>query len=172
VGDEIKSADPAATKVAALGEDAYNTSQNIYRIALSLANPATSTPDALFAYVTDVSISINNNVTPNKAIGVLGAFDTSAGNFEVSGSITAYFTTVEAVRAVRNNADVSLYTISAAKNAGFVFDIPLLGLGGGRVTVEKDQPIQVPVEPAGAQNKFGYTMAYVRFNYLPSIAMP
>lgn len=167
-GDEIKS----GTRVSALGEDAFNTSSDIYRIKMSVIDPASSNPSALFGYVSEATVSINNNVTPNKAVGILGAFDTSAGNFEVGGSITAYFTTVSAVRAVRNNADVGLSVIGASSNAGFVFDIPLLGLGGGRLNVEKDAPITVPLEPTGAENANGYTMFYEAFSYLPNVAMP
>lgn len=167
-GDEIKS----GTRVSAAGEDAFNTSSDIYRIKMSVIDPASSNPSALFGYVSEATVSINNNVTPNKAVGILGAFDTSAGNFEVGGSITAYFTTVSAVRAVRNNADVGLSVIGASSNAGFVFDIPLLGLGGGRLNVEKDAPITVPLEPAGAENANGYTMFCEAFSYLPNVAMP
>ena len=167
-GDEQK----AGTRVPAPGEDAYNTSSDVYRIKMAVHDAASSNPAALFGYVSEANVSINNNVTPNKAVGVLGAFDTSAGNFEVGGSITAYFTTVAAVKAVRANADVGLSVISAAKNAGFVFDIPLLGLGGGRLNVEKDAPITVPLEPAGAENANGYTMLYEVFSYLPNLAMP
>ena len=167
-GDEIK----GGTRVGVAGEDAYNTSSDIYRIKMSVIDPASSNPSALFGYVSEANVSINNNVSPNKAVGILGAFDTTAGNFEVGGSITAYFTTVSAVRAVRQNADVGLSVIGASKNAGFVFDIPLLGLGGGRLNVEKDAPITVPLEPAGAENANGYTMLYEAFSYLPSVAMP
>lgn len=167
-GDEIKS----GTRIAAPGEDAYNTSSDIYRIKMNVLDSTTSNPSALFGYVSEAKLSINNNVSPNKAVGVLGAFDTSAGNFEVGGSITAYFTTVSAVKAVRANADVGLSIIGSSKNAGFVFDIPLLGLGGGRLSVEKDAPITVPLEPAGAQNANGYTMLYEVFAYLPNVAMP
>lgn len=166
-GDELKGGD----RVPANGEDAYNTSSDIYRIKMSI-NSDTSVPASLFGYVSEASVSINNNVTPNKAVGVLGAFDTSAGNFEVSGSVTAYFSTVEAVRAVRNNADVGLSIIGAAKNAGFIFDIPLLGLGGGRLAVEKDAPITVPLKTAGAENANGYTLLHQVFSYLPNVAMP
>lgn len=168
VGDELK----AGTRVSAPGEDAYNTSSDIYRIKMAVHDPASSNPAALFGYVSEANVSINNNVSPNKAVGILGAFDTTAGNFEVAGSITAYFTTVAAVKAVRANADVGLSVIGAAKNAGFIFDIPLLGLGGGRLNVEKDAPITVPLEPAGAENANGYTMLYEVFSYLPNLAMP
>lgn len=167
-GDLLK----VGTRIPGPAEDAYNTSSNIYRIKMHVHDPNTSSPSALFGYVSEASVSINNNVTPNKAVGVLGAFDVTAGNFEVSGSITAYFTTVSAVKAVRANADVGLSIIAAAKNAGFLFDIPLLGLGGGRINVEKDAPITVPLEPAGAENVAGYTMLYQVFPYLPTVAMP
>jgi len=167
-GDLIK----AGTRVAAPGEDAFNTSSNIYRMKLSVVDPTSSNPTSLFGYATEANVSINNGVTPDKAIGVLGGFDVSLGNFEVGGSVTAYFTTVAAVKAVRNNADVGLHIIAASKNAGFIFDIPLLGLGGGRVTVEKDAPVMLPLETAGAQNANGYTMLYDNFPYLPNIAMP
>lgn len=166
--DEIK----VGTRIPAAGEDAFNTSSDIYRIKMAVHDEASSNPAALFGYVSEATVSINNNVTPNKAVGILGAFDTSAGNFEVGGSLTAYFTTVAAVKAVRANADVGLSVISAAKNAGFIFDIPLLGLGGGRLNVEKDAPITVPLEPAGAENENGYTMLYEVFSYLPNLAMP
>lgn len=167
-GDLIKS----GTRVAALGEDAFNTSSDIYRIKMSLLDPTDATPTALFGYVSEATITINNNVTPNKAVGVLGAFDTSAGNFDVGGSITAYFSTVSAVQAVRANSDIGINTITCAKNAGFIYDIPLLSLGGGRLNVEKDNPITVPLESSGAQNAAGYTLLHNKFDYLPTVAMP
>jgi hypothetical protein len=139
---------------------------------MSVIDPASSNPSALFGYVSEANVSINNSVTPNKAVGILGAFDTTAGNFEVAGSITAYFTTVSAVKAVRANSDISLSVIGAARNSGFVFDIPLLGLGGGRLNVEKDAPITVPLETSGAENANGYTMLYETFAYLPNLAIP
>lgn len=167
-GDEIK----AGTRVGASIENPINTSSDIYRIKMAVIDPASSNPSALFGYVSEATLSINNNITPNKAIGVLGAFDNSAGNFEVGGSLTAYFTTVAAVKAVRANADVGLSVIACAENKGFLFDIPLLGLGGGRLNVEKDAPITVPLTPAGAENPNGYTMLYQEFPYLPAVAMP
>lgn len=168
VDDEIK----VGTRVAAPGEDAFNTTSDIYRIKLGLVDAADSNGNPLFGYATEASITINNNASPNKAIGVLGAFDVTFGNFEVTGSITAYFTTIPAVKAVRANADVSFNVIGAAKNTGFVYDIPLLGLGGGRLNVEKDQAITLPLEANGAENAAGYTMQYDTFPYLPTLAMP
>ncbi len=168
VGDLIK----AGTRVNPVNEPAYNTSTNIYRMKLTVIDPATSNPTSLFGFATEATIAINNNASPAKAIGTLGAFEVNVGNFQGSGSVNAYFSTVEAVRAVRNVADVSFNIIAAARNAGFLFDMPLLTLGGGRITVEKDNPVMLPLEVNGAENKYGYTLQYSMFSYLPTIAMP
>lgn len=156
--------------IPAKGEDAFNTSSDVYRIKMSIGGNQTN-KDALFGYVSEASISISNGITPLKAVGVLGAFDTSSGNFTVGGNVTAYFTDTASVKAVRNNADVGLNIILARDNYGAIFDVPLVSLGGGRLNVEKDAPITVPLEASGAQNKYGYTLSYTVFKYLPDVAM-
>lgn len=152
--------------------DAFNTTSNIYRQKLSIIDETSSTPSALFAYVTDSSLSIANGVTGIKAIGILGSVDLSVGNFNVTGSLTAYFSKVNAIEAIKNNADVGFSTILASENTGMIFDIPLLSLSGGIPAVEKDQKITIPLEKTGAENKHGYTMMYQTFDYLPDVAMP
>jgi hypothetical protein len=152
--------------------EAYNTTSNIYRQKLSIIDNTSSTPQSLFAYVTDSSLSISNGVAGIKALGILGSFDVSIGNFNVTGSLTAFFSSVAAIDAIRNNADVGFSAILASNNAGAIFDIPLLALSGGMPNVEKDQKITIPLEKTGAENKHGYTMMYQSFEYLPDIAMP
>lgn len=160
------------TRIAVLGENAFNTSSDIYRMRMGIVDPANINGAPLFGYVSEMTLTVNNNVTPAKAIGVIGAFDVTAGDFEVGGSVTAYFTTVAATKAVRANADVNLNVIAAHGNAGFVFDLPLVGLSGGRVNVEKDNPVTVPLDAAAAENVAGYTMMACFLPYLPSVGMP
>jgi len=160
------------TRASSPGEESFNTSSDVFRIKLNVVDPATLNPTGLFAFVSEASLAINNNITPTKSIGTLGAFDATAGDFEVSGSITAFFSDVAAISAVRNNSDVALNAIFARDNAGFVFDAPLISLGGGRVAVEKDSPITIPVETNVAENANGYTLMSCFLPYLPDIAMP
>jgi hypothetical protein len=162
----------SGTRVAALGESAFNTSSDIFRIRLSTVDPANLSPVALVGYISELTLTVNNNVSPSKAIGVLGAFDATAGTFEVGGDLTAYFTQVAAINSVRNNADVTIDAIIARNNAGMVFDVPLLGLGGGKLNVEKDAPINLPLETAAAQSAANYTLGFTFFEYLPTVAMP
>ena len=153
-------------------EDAYNTSSNVYQMRLFIDDPDTITPGSIYAKVMESTVTINNGASGLNAIGDLGSFDINIGDFEVGGEIEAYFSTVEAVRAVKNNADVGFNIVAANDNTGFIFDIPLLSLGGGKVTVEKDEPIKLPVETSGAENENGYTLSCTFFGYLPDIAMP
>jgi hypothetical protein len=153
----------------------YNTSSDISRIRLSSVSNTDAAPNALFAFVTEASISINNNVTPNKAVGVLGAFDVTAGTFMVSGSLTAYFSDVSAILAVRNNSDVTLDIGFVRDNQGLIFDLPLISLGDGRLSVEIDQPITLPLSTDAASGEdinenLDHTLLVTYFNYLPTAA--
>lgn len=161
----------SGTRVAALGEDAFNTSSKVYRTKINVIDPTTLQPSSLFAYIEEGSININNNASLLKAVGVLGGVDTVIGNFEVSGSVTAIFTTVAAVAAVRNSADVTMDFIFTQENFGLVYDLPLVSLGNGRINVQKDQAIKIPLETLAAQGEQGYTLGFNVFPYLPNAAM-
>jgi hypothetical protein len=150
--------------------DAFNTSSDFHRIKLSVNSTTDSAPLPLFAFATDLTINVKNNVTANKAIGVLGAIDTSAGTFEVGGQMTVYFADVQAMQAVRNNADVTLDILMTSKNTALLFDIPLLALGDGRLKVEMDKAITLPLTTNAAQSKFNHTLLFQSFPYLPSAA--
>lgn len=149
---------------------AFNTSSDFSRIKLATVDISTPNPTALFAFATDMNIKIANNVSANKAIGTLGAFDTTAGMFEVTGKLTAYFSDVTAVAAVRNSSDVTLDMAIVKSNAGFVLDLPLLTLGDGSLKVEMDKPIDLPLDLSASASKFDHTFLIAMFPYLPTIA--
>lgn len=151
-------------------QDAFNSSSDFSRIKMSMVTPGNALPAPLFAFVMDMTLTINNNISANKAVGILGAMDMTAGTFEVGGSATMYFADVAATRAVRDNADVTLDVVMVKKNKGLLFDIPLLTLGDGRATVEQDAPISLPLESMAAESAFGNTLTYMSFPYLPTIA--
>lgn len=149
----------------------FNTSSDFSRIKMNVVDGSNENPLALFAYVTEAAMSIKNNVSPNKVIGSIGAVDMTAGNFEVSGTITAYFSTVEAIQAVKDNASVTLDMILAKDNAGIVYDLPLITLGEGRAKIEQDSAVTLPLGFDGAVGPNGYTLMMVYFDYLPTVAM-
>lgn len=152
-------------------EDFFNTSSHIYRSRIAVVDPTAINPAALIGYVSEATLTINNNVEPNKAIGTFGAFDASVGTFEVGGSFDAYFGTVAAVSAIRNNADVTYDLILAKSNAAMVFDMPLIALGSGRLEVEQDEPITLPIEQMAAEGPQGFTLGLTFLAYVPSVAV-
>lgn len=152
-------------------EDAYNVANDIYQLRLFVTDPLKATPKSLYAKVMEGNLTISNGATGLKALGTLGSFEINVGDFVVGGELEVYFSTIEAVRAVKNNADVGFNLICSKDNAGFVYDIPLLSLAGGLAQVEKDEPIMLPLEKEGAENDFGYTMSATYFSYLPTVAM-
>lgn len=178
IDHETRSADDgvkSGSRPSIVGESAFNTSSDFSRMKMALASTVSGNPAALFAYVTDLSVTINNNVTPDKAVGVLGAFDVTAGDFVVTASATAYFADVAAVQAVRNNANVSLDAVLVKENAGIALDLPLVMLGDARANVVKDKAIELPlsinaVTAAAIDSNLNHTAMMIFFDYLPDLA--
>jgi hypothetical protein len=165
----------AGTRLNLVESDAFNTSSDFSTMRLSIHTPGVATATPLFGFLTELSLNVNNNISLNKAVAVLGGFDVTAGTFEVSAEATAYFATVEAVQAVRNNEDVSLHGAIVKDNAGWLFDLPLIALGDGRLNVEQDEPIMLPLAMDAAtaiklNPNTDYTLMWVFFDYLPTLA--
>ncbi len=169
------SAGSAANAPEIVEADAFNTSTDVTRIKLSTVSPIDSNPDPLFAFVQEFTVKINNNASGNKAVGVVGSFEVSVGTFEVGGSMTAYFADVAAVRAVQNNANITLDAHFVKANAGFSFDLPLITLGNGRPQVEQDKPITLPLDNLAATGALihpdlNHTAMLTFWDYLPTVA--
>jgi hypothetical protein len=165
----------SGTRISQTEESAFNTSSNVPLINLAIVNNTDENPTPLFAFAEEMTITINNNVSPDKAIGVLGAFDASYGNFEVTGNLTAYFMDVGSVSAVRDNSDVTLDMHLAKENAGVTLDIPLLALGDGRLDVAQNEAIRIPLTQeaaigTGAITGYDHTLLMSFYDYLPDAA--
>lgn len=167
-GDELKDGE----RFEAEGEEVYNTTSDLYRMRIAINDPTSANLLPLVGYVMEGSLTLTNNASPNKALSVLGALDFQFGDFEVGGSLTAYFADVSAPRRIKDDTDCSFNVIGAYSNYGFVYDMPLLTLSGGGLTVEKDAAIMLPIENSAVENAAGYTLLYQFFPYLPDAAMP
>lgn len=165
----------SGTRPTLAAAEAFNSSSHVTRIRMSPVSQTNTYPTALFTFVLDGSFSINNNVERNQAVGTLGAFDCSAGTFDVSAEVTAYFTDVAAMTSIRNNDDVTLDFTFVRDNKGLVFDIPLLTLSNGMANVELNQPIRLPLSIEAAQATkvaatYTHTAMACVFDYLPDAA--
>jgi tail tube protein len=156
-------------------QDAFNTSSDFTFMRISPVQTSGATSTALFGFLTEVNLELNNNAKALKAIGVLGAFEIMVGKFQVSGDITAYFTDVASIEAIKANQSCTLDGVMVKDNSGILFDVPLIKLGNGRLNIEMDEAITIPVSynaASGAQVNaaLDHTMMLNFFDYLPNAA--
>lgn len=177
VADNIKSesSNLNSIKVPVVESDAFNTSSDFARSKIAIVDDTNSNPTALFGFLTELSLSVSNNASVNKAVGRIGGFEVTVGNFQVTGNLTAYFSDINAINAIKNNSDVTIDTHSVKNNQGISIDIPLLSLGDGRPNVTQDQPVTIPVTFNAATGSkidtdLNHTMLMVFFDYLPDAA--
>lgn len=167
----------AGTRPALKAQSAFSSSSDFSRLRLMTNVSGVS----LAVYLTDFSVTIDNGIEVDKAIGTLGGVGFSIGNFKVSGSAEAFFSSMEAVKAVKANATVSLdfglvanVEVPGVGNAaaGWLFDIPSISLGDARLKVEKNKKIKLPLNiEAHAHDVLNHTMLVVHFPYLPQVAL-
>lgn len=179
-GNEPLSDIGGGTKIAATGAAGFNTSSDFTRIKLSKVPPITgaaaeSAPDPLSVYFSELTLTIGNTLTANKAVSRLGAFAVTAGEFVAGLTSVAYFNDIAAVNAVRNNDDVTLDIFLAhtynSRVAGMLFDIPLASAGNGKPDVNLNEPVRLPIDiQDGEYAAFGFNASFMEFWYLPSAA--
>ena len=154
--------------------DAFNSTRDLVRMNMFVINPD-KTLAPIFAAFTEGEININNNNSNRKALGHFGTYDVTPGTFEVSGSLTAYFTSVNELRAVKENKDITLMSALYNNNSGVVIDIPLLDIATDGLAVELNEPITMPIDKMASRGRkynanMDHTILFVFFDYLPSVA--
>jgi Phage tail tube protein len=165
----------AGTRPNSTGTDALNSTNDVTRFSLSRVDPTNEFTVPLFAHIQQMTVTINNNLTANKAVKVLGNIGVSAGRFSVGIKFTAYFRDVDSIQSVRDNADLSADLIFVKSNRAMTFDFPICTPSGGRPEPEVDKPITVPIElicSTGARydSTIDHTLMVSFFDYVPDFA--
>ena len=164
-----------SSRDAVVESEAYNSSSDVSRINMQEHSLTDEAPTQMFAYIQDLNFTIDNTLTANKAVGVLGAFDITAGIFAVSGSLNAFYADTATTTLIQTNADVSIDFHLSKANQGMSIDIPLVTLGDGRPNVEADAAIMVPLTfeaASGAKidSAMDHTVMIMFYDYLPDAA--
>ena len=105
---------------------AFNTSADIARLRITGADESGITTD-----FKSLTLTLNNNVSPEKVLGALGAKFINTGNFEVDIEAQLVFTDGIVVNKIRNNETVTMDFIIKNTDGVVVVDIPSMTLGGG-----------------------------------------
>lgn len=164
---EERAAEKAGDRPSLSSEPCFTASNDFSRIRLQRED----TDATLATYIDTLKVSVKNNCSYNKAIGTLGAWDITVGDFEVMGEAEAFFGSHAAADAIQQNADVSIDFAMVQLNAGWLFDLPLVTLGDARLKVQKDQSVKLPLSAdAVAHATLQHTLLAQSFTYLPDLA--
>ena len=165
----------SGTRPALEDADGVNTSSDVPRSYLALVSDTNSLPDRLFAHAQDFTLSINNNVSQDKAIGSLGSIGATPGTFEVMCKGSLYFASVAALSAVRANSDITFDIHIWKDNSGISWDMPLGAIAVDTLGVDQDKAIVLPFTFDAARGKgvdtdLDHTLLMTFWPYLPDIA--
>lgn len=165
----------SGSRPALVEQDAFNTSSDFTFLSVAAVPTTGAAMAAIFGFLTELKLTINNNAKLNKAIGTLGAIEVTVGKFKVDGTMNAYFTDVAAIEAVKANTSHTIMAAMVKQNAGIVFDIPLVTLGDARLNIEQDTEISIPCKfdaASGAQVRtdLDHTILWCYYDYLPDAA--
>lgn len=109
-----------------VGTEALNTSADIVRLRVTKIDETGLTTD-----FKNVTLTLGNNVSPEKVLGVLGARYMNAGNFDVDLEGEIVFTESAVIDAIRNNETVTMELGIENDDGGVWFDLPAMTLGNG-----------------------------------------
>lgn len=115
---------------------AFNTSADILRLRIAQLDET-----GLTTCFKDVTLTFNNNVSPEKCLGTLGALFMNTGNFEVDLEGQILFTDEAVASAVRDNETVTMDLLLKNDDGAIGVDIPAMTLGGG----DKEFPVNESV---------------------------
>lgn len=126
----------AATPLDPVETTAFNTSADIARLRI-----ATLDETGIATFFKTLSLTFNNNVSPVKCLGTLGALDMNVGNFEIDIEAQTLFDNKEVPTAIRNNTTVAIDFSLRNEDRALFFDLPALTLQGG----DKEFPVNEKV---------------------------
>ena len=155
--------------------DAYNSTGDAVRARMAVYNPADAFPQPLIGIFTDFDLTFDNNTKQNKAVTRFAGAGITAGQFAVSGSFNAYFSSIQAVNAVKNNSDVTFDLIEVKANKAMVIDFPLMSLSTDGVDLKANDPAMLSVDgQMGTGRKINpgldHVVLFVFFPYVPNAA--
>jgi hypothetical protein len=154
----------AATPVEPLQTGAFNTSADIARLRIQEADETGLTTD-----FKSLTFTLNNNVSPEKVLGTLGAKFMNIGNFEVDIEAQLLFTDGEVVEAVRENRRVTMDFSIRNDDGAIVVDVPSMTLGDGAREYPVNESVLInTTAQAYGDTTLGYSVGVSLFPYAPN----
>lgn len=120
---------------------ALNTSADIARLRINRVDDTGLTTD-----FKSITLTINNNVSPEKVLGKLGARFMNTGNFEVDVEAQVLFSSPDVTAAIRQNTTVTMDFVLQNDDGVIAVDIPSITLGGGDREFPANESVLMNIE--------------------------
>ena len=130
----------AGTPLQPLGTTAFSTVADFARLIVDDIDEVGLTTD-----FKSIELSIDNNVSPEKVLGFLGARFVNFGNFFVDLSTQILFTSGDVLDRIRNNTTVGLDLFFKNGDGAIAFSIPAMTLGDGSLELPVDETVLLNV---------------------------
>lgn len=154
----------AGTPVEPVQSAAFNTSADIARLRIINIDESGLTTD-----FKSLTLNINNNVSPEKVLGLLGAKYMNTGNLEVDIEAQLLFTNPAVVEAIRANTRLTMDFSVSNDDGAIMIDIPSLTLGGGGRDFPVNESILInTTAQAYGDTLLGSSMSVSMFPFVPS----
>ncbi len=125
----------ASSALLPISKRAFGTGSNIANLRTSAIAAADET------CFRSLTITLNNNATPENCLGTLGAVAVNVGIFLMTVEGQAWFTGIDAPNAIKNNTTVTMDFQLRNGDGAIAFDIPSMKLGGGGKEFPRDQMV-------------------------------
>jgi hypothetical protein len=154
----------ASTPIEPLQTGAFNTSADIARLRIQEADETGLSTD-----FKSLTFNINNNVSPEKVLGQLGAKYMNTGNFEIDIEAQLLFTDGAVVEAVRENRRVTMDFSVRNDDGAIVVDVPSMTLGDGSREYPVNESVLInTTAQAYGDSTLGYSVGISMFPYAPN----
>ena len=131
----------AENKLDPAGTSAFNTTSDFARLRIQKTDETGISTD-----FKSMDISIDNNVSPEKVLAVLGARFMNLGNFTVANSVEILMTSSGVAEAVRNNTTTTMDSCIQNDDGAIMFDFPSATMGGGAPAFPVDESVTISSE--------------------------
>jgi hypothetical protein len=153
----------ADTPQTVVQDDAYNTTADLARIRLQESDET-----GLTTCFKSLSLSLNNQVSPEKCLGTEGASDHNVGKLQVRADMEVTFDDEDIMQAITDNETVTMDFILKSDDGGIAVDIPSMTLDGSNLSLPRNETVKI--SPTGAAFKdatLGYSIGISIFPALP-----
>lgn len=155
----------AANALLPVRTDSFSTSTDIARLRMMNVDE-----EGLTTCFKTLTVTLQNNVEPEKCLGTLGSPFINLGNFFVNIETTVLFTNSAIIDAIKDNETISLDFALDNDDGAIYVDFPAMTLGGGGREFPANKSITASLTgEVFGDSTFGASIMVSSFPFIPSV---